>query len=73
MMTPSIDHLFDRGHISFENNGELLVSSTADTRSLSKMGVDTNRVIRVGKFTEDQKMFLQFHRERVFLEARVQP
>lgn len=72
MMTPSIDHLFDRGHISFENNGELLVSSTADTRSLNRMGVNTSRVIRVGQFTSEQKTFLEFHRERIFLEARVQ-
>lgn len=71
MMTPSIDHLFDRGHISFENNGELLISPTADTQSLNKMGVETNRVIRVGHFTEDQKTYLKFHRERVFLEAKV--
>jgi putative restriction endonuclease len=26
LLTPSIDHLFDRGFIGFENNGELIIS-----------------------------------------------
>ena len=39
LLTPSIDHLFDRGFISFENNGELLVSRVAHEVSLRKMGV----------------------------------
>ena len=37
MLTPTIDHLFDRGFISFENNGELLISPVADLVSLDKM------------------------------------
>jgi hypothetical protein len=39
LLTPSIDHLFDRGFISFENNGRLLVSPVAHQPSLEKMGV----------------------------------
>ena len=40
LLTPSADHLFDRGFISFDDNGELLVSRVADVRSLQRMGVD---------------------------------
>ena len=39
LLTPSIDHLFDRGFISFENDGELLISRVAHEVSLRKMGV----------------------------------
>ncbi len=38
LLTPSIDHLFDRGFISFENGGELLVSPVAHVVSLRKVG-----------------------------------
>ena len=71
LLTPSIDHLFDRGFISFENNGELLISPAADEESLQKMGVETQRKILVGSFNNDQKCFLDFHRDAVFLQARV--
>jgi putative restriction endonuclease len=43
LLTPSIDHLFDRGFISFKSDGELLISPVADRGSLAKMeGVPSN-------------------------------
>lgn len=71
LLTPSIDHLFDRGFISFENNGELLISPVAHRESLNKMGVETNHVMRVGTFNGDQKYYLEYHREQVFLQAQI--
>jgi hypothetical protein len=71
LLTPSIDHLFDRGFISFEGNGALLVSPVADKRSLERMGVDAHRPVNVGGFGAGQRAFLEFHRERVFLEAKI--
>jgi putative restriction endonuclease len=69
LLTPSIDHLFDRGFISFEDSGELLVSDVAHKESVQRMGVDTKHVVRVGKFSEGQKTFLAHHRRAVFLQA----
>ena len=69
LLTPSIDHLFDRGFISFEDNGELLVSPIAHKESLQKMGVPTDRVMNVGGFAEGQKGFLEFHRGNIFLQS----
>ena len=69
LLTPSIDHLFDRGFISFEDNGELISSPIADTLSLNRMGVDTNHVINVGHFTTDQKYFLDYHRKEILLKS----
>jgi putative restriction endonuclease len=70
LLTPTIDHLFDRGFISFENSGALIVSPVAHTPSLNRMGVETNRIVNVGTFTEGQKQFLDYHRESVLLQAR---
>jgi putative restriction endonuclease len=71
LLTPTIDHLFDRGFISFENNGELLTSPVAHEESLNKMGVITNRVVNVGGFAEPQREFLEFHRSKVFLKRKM--
>jgi putative restriction endonuclease len=69
LLTPSIDHLFDRGFISFEENGELMISDVAHKESVQRMGVDTEHVVRVGKFSEGQKFFLAHHRRAVFLQS----
>ncbi len=71
LLTPTIDHLFDRGFISFENNGELLISPVAHTASLNKMGIVTNQVVNVGGFAEPQREFLEFHRAKVFLKRDI--
>jgi predicted restriction endonuclease len=71
LLTPSIDHLFDRGFISFEENGELLLSPVAHRQSLQRMGVETDRTVNVGGFTIEQRSYLNYHREQVFLQARV--
>jgi len=71
LLTPTIDHLFDRGFISFENNGELLVSPIAHADSMNKVGIITDRVVNVGGFAEPQREFLEFHRTNVFLKREV--
>lgn len=70
LLTPTMDHLFDRGFISFEDSGTLIISPVAQPDSLTRMGVATDRVINVGAFTEGQKRFLDYHRESVLLQAR---
>jgi hypothetical protein len=71
LLTPSIDHLFDRGFISFRDDGRLLVSPVAHTESLRRMGVDADRDVDVGTFTLGQRRFLDFHRDAVFLRAQM--
>ncbi len=70
LLTPDVDHLFDRGFISFEDGGRVLVSPVAHQESLRKMGLAEALRTNVGPFTNGQKAFLSFHRESVFLEAR---
>lgn len=71
MLTPSIDHLFDRGFISFENDGRLLLSPVVHRPSLHRMGVAVDRELSVGRFTSRQGQFLEFHRDAVFLRSAV--
>jgi putative restriction endonuclease len=69
LLTPSIDHLFDRGFIGFEDNGKLIISPVAHRPSLQRMGIDTLGIVNVGGFTSGQKQFLDFHRNAVLLQA----
>jgi hypothetical protein len=69
LLTPSIDHLFDRGFVGFEDNGRLIVSPVAHRPSIDRMGIDTSAVINVGVFTEGQKQFLDYHRNAVLLKS----
>ena len=68
LLTPSIDHLFDRGFISFENDGGLLISPVAHRPSLQRMGVKTEERVNVGSFSEGQTHYLEFHRDSIFLK-----
>ena len=69
LLTPSIDHLFDRGFIGFESSGELIISPVAHRPSLQRMGIATEQIVNVGAFTEGQKHFLDFHRNSVLLRV----
>lgn len=69
LLTPTIDHLYDRGFISFEDSGNLIVSPVAHLPSLNRMGVATDRVVNVGTFTSGQRHFLEYHRDSVLLRA----
>jgi len=63
LLSPHIDHLFDKGYISFENNGDLLVSKVADKFTLKLWHIENKNV---GRFTEDQCNYLRYHRQHIF-------
>jgi len=70
LLTPSVDHLFDRGFISFDNDGSLLISPVAHKPSLARMGIPMDRLLNVGQFSSGQRKYLDFHRDAVFLKSR---
>lgn len=71
LLTPSIDHLFDRGFISFRDDGRLLVSPVAHGPSLQRMGVPVAEEVDVGGFSFRQRKYLEFHRDQVWLASRL--
>lgn len=66
-LTPTVDHLFDRGFITFEGDGRLLISPVAHRESMVRMGIEVATPIFVGDFTSGQRHYLEYHRENVFL------
>ncbi|HUO87460.1 MAG TPA: HNH endonuclease [Thermoanaerobaculia bacterium] len=70
LLTPSADHLFDRGFLSFEADGRLLISPVAHRPSIERMGVPSEGT-DVGGFTPEQARYLEFHRDQVLLRSRL--
>lgn len=64
LLAPHVDRLFDRGLMSFKQNGEMLISSTLDSEVLSRWHIPLG--ISVGTFTSQQNNYLEFHRDVVF-------
>jgi putative restriction endonuclease len=70
LLTPTIDHLFGRGFIGFEDNGRLILSPVAHKPSLEMMGIRTEEPVNVGAFSSGQRKFLDFHRNDVLLKSK---
>jgi len=64
LLSPHVDHLFDRGFISFENRGNILVSKQLNISVLDNWGIEIPA--NVGDFREVQRNFLDFHRTKIF-------
>lgn len=63
LLAPHVDHLFDRGLISFEDSGELLVSPKLEPEVLTSWSIELPK--NVGTFNVDQRHFLDYHRNQV--------
>lgn len=67
LLSPHIDHLFDKGFLSFTNQGGLLVSENLHEQVLTRWHLDRNQ--RVGNFSAEQSKYLEYHRDVVFRSA----
>lgn len=65
LLAPHIDHLFDRGFISFADDSQLLISPRLNRDLLEAWGIEPERSVHA--FSAEQQGFLSFHREDVFL------
>jgi predicted restriction endonuclease len=63
LLAPHIDHLFDKGFISFEGNGNLVLSTHLDAAVINQWKIEKN--INVGSFRKEQQEFLEYHRDVV--------
>jgi hypothetical protein len=78
LLTPDADHLFDRGFITFDEDGAVRPSPRVDKFDLQRLGFDQFSIERfgfeeapvnwnVGTFLPPQQSYLAFHREQVFV------
>ena len=64
MLSPHVDLLFDRGYITFEKDGTLLVSPMLNPLVLELWRIPQD--VNVGSFTDGQDSYLAYHRENIF-------
>jgi hypothetical protein len=64
LLSPHIDHLFDEGWISFGDKEDILVSNKITPGLTSAWAIDVDH--KIGKFTDSQSEFLEFHRSKIF-------
>jgi putative restriction endonuclease len=63
LLSPHVDHLFDRGFISFKDSGEIMVSRELNPRVLEQWSIRANQ--NVGEFKSGQCEYLEYHREMI--------
>lgn len=66
LLTPSADSLFDRGWISFETSGKLLVSTDLPSEVVGRIGLKLKSGLSCGAFNPQQRTYLEFHQNSVF-------
>lgn len=66
MLSPDADHLFDKGWITFEDDGRVRISPKVSIDDLQRLGLEITEGTNVGPFSADQKKYLAFHRDHVF-------
>ena len=71
LLSPTADHLFDRGYLSFTDAGGLMLSPLLDAADFERLGLSTAASATVGSFSLEQGAFLEYHRRVVF--KRVAP
>lgn len=64
LLSPHVDHLFDRGFITFKNSGELILSKELNPIVMNQWALAEKR--DGGAFNLRQSEFLEFHRDVVF-------
>lgn len=62
MLAAHVDALFDKGYISFNDDGFMLISSTMKNE-IESLGISTNQKIII---YEKNKPYLKWHRENIF-------
>jgi hypothetical protein len=64
LLAPHVDHLFDKGFLSFDENGKILVSNRLNQTVLEAWKIDSNA--NVGSFSVKQSHYMAYHRTNVF-------
>ncbi|OHW61264.1 hypothetical protein EUAN_23880 [Andreesenia angusta] len=60
------DALFDKGYISFEDDGKILISNKINAKDYPKLNVNESIKLRVDD--KNQNKYMQYHRDSIFIK-----
>ncbi|WP_144532141.1 HNH endonuclease [Bacillus paranthracis] len=63
LLCPNHDSLFDKGYISFDDDGTILISNTLD--EVTKVFLNINKTMNI-RMNEGQREYMKWHRKRLF-------
>ena len=66
LLTPHADALFDRGWITFEEKGHLVVTNDLPSDVKKRIGLNLREGRSCGSFNHRQQSYLEYHRQNVF-------
>lgn len=66
IFTPTYDKLFDKGFITFEDDGTMVVSPWLSPMNQKRLKVFTGRVIKNMPLDGKRRRYLKYHRENIF-------
>jgi len=66
LLSPHIDRLFDRGYISFEDSGTLMLSPKLPDDVVSAWSLSADFALR--PFRKEQRAYMEYHRTNIFRE-----
>ena len=66
LLTPNYDLLFDSGYISFEYNGEILISDFIKEEELEALRID--KKVRIKEINSKLTEYLKYHRENIYMK-----
>jgi hypothetical protein len=64
LLSPHLDHHFDRGYFSFSDDEDLVVSRALNPAVLQRWGLA--QPVNVGAFETEQRVYLAYHRQEAF-------
>jgi predicted restriction endonuclease len=64
LLTPNFHEVFDKGLISFTNNGKILISCDLSEADKAHLGITDKMHIKI---SDEHKKYFDFHRKRIFI------
>ena len=64
LLVPTLDKLFDKGYIGFEQNGSIVLSNKVEQDDWNRIGISTRTRLR--DVPSESKTFLEYHSEYIF-------
>ena len=64
LMCPNHDKLFDKGYITFDDNGKIIISERLTENDRKFLNVDSR--MHIDELSDRNKKYLKYHRENVF-------
>ncbi|GAB7025749.1 HNH endonuclease [Geotalea toluenoxydans] len=63
LLTPNLDAAFDKGYVTFKDDGHIVISSALNNTNIKALGIDDTIMI---PFHANHKKYIEFHRENIF-------